>query len=57
MKNMVLVGLILEIILLVWAIFDIVKYKPKNSILWIILCFVLPVIGPILYFQLKYWRR
>ena len=57
MKNMVLVGLILEFILLVWAIIDIVKYKPKNSILWIILCFVLPVIGPIIYFQLKYWRR
>jgi len=43
--------IVLSLFLLLWAVKDIMKNKKKVSI--IILLFLAPIIGPILYFQAK----
>ena len=47
----------LTLFLFLWAIIDILKHKPQNGIIWVVFCFILPVIGPIIYFQWKFWGR
>lgn len=58
MKNIVIYSsMLLALFLLVWAIIDIVKRKPQNMVIWVILCLILPSIGPIIYFQWQYWSH
>src|SRR5687767_12733241 len=45
---------ILTLILLIWALVDIIK-APRDGmwkLIWVIICLVLPLIGPILYYFL-----
>ncbi len=48
-----LVG-ILQLILLVWALVDILKSHREAmwKVLWVLVCLVLPLIGPLLYYFL-----
>jgi len=48
--------IILAIVFWFWAIIDITRSrfkKPKMTIVWLIVVLVLPVLGSILYFQLR----
>ncbi|WP_394332393.1 PLDc N-terminal domain-containing protein [Alkaliflexus imshenetskii] len=45
----------LSAILWAWAVFDINKSRIKNkqSLIWILLILAFPLVGPIIYFQMK----
>jgi len=47
--------IVLSVILWVWAVYDINKTRIRNkiSLLWLLLILVFPMIGPIIYFQMK----
>lgn len=53
----VIIASVLNLILLVWALVDIVKNKPEMPAVWVMLGLLFPVIRPIIYFQWKYWSR
>ena len=60
MDNFIIVYLVLGISLLVWTIIDLVKndlLKGGHKIGYLILLVVLPVIGSLIYFQLKNRNR
>lgn len=60
MDNFIIVYLVLGISLLVWTIIDLVKndlLKGGQKIGYLILLVVLPVIGSLIYFQLKNRNR
>jgi len=48
---------VLELILLIWAIVDIIKTRPKRIVLWTIICILFPIVGSIVYFQWKHWSK
>ena len=47
--------IVLSVILWVWAVYDINKTRIRNeiSLIWLLLVFAFPLIGPIIYFQIK----
>ena len=57
MENFMIIGLIiLTLVLVFWAIIDITKSRFKNPTLrtvWLIAVLIFPIIGSILYFQLR----
>ncbi len=57
MNAATILGTILEIILLVWALVDVLKNKPNLWGVWILVILLLPIVGPIIYFQCKHWER
>ena len=60
MDNFIIVYLVLGISLLIWTIIDLVKndsLKGGQKIGYLILLVVLPVIGSLIYFQLKNRNR
>lgn len=57
MNAAIILGTILEIILLVWALADVLKNKPNLWGVWILVILLLPIVGSIAYFQWKYWEK
>ena len=53
----IIVLCVLQLILSLWAVFDILKKKPQNALIWGCLCVFLPIAGSIIYFQWKYWSQ
>ncbi len=55
-KILAIVLILLTIILVFWAIIDIVKSRfknPNNRTIWLVVVLLLPILGSILYFQMK----
>ena len=55
-KILAVVLILLTLILVFWAIIDIAKSRfkdPKYRTIWLIVVILFPIIGSILYFQLK----
>lgn len=55
-KILAVVLILLTLILVFWAIIDIAKSRFKNSknrTIWLVVVILFPIIGSILYFQLK----
>ncbi|MFP4605163.1 MAG: PLDc N-terminal domain-containing protein [Bacteroidales bacterium] len=55
-EKLICVLIFFSLILWIWAFFDIAKMqfkKPVLKIIWIVAIFLFPILGPILYFQLK----
>jgi hypothetical protein len=50
-----IVLVILALILWAWAIFDLKKSKTENNnkMFWLIILFCVPLVGTIIYFQMK----
>ncbi|MBL4604495.1 MAG: PLDc_N domain-containing protein [Flavobacteriaceae bacterium] len=61
MESTLFIGfIILTIVLWFWAIIDITKSRlknPKMNMVWLIVVLVFPVLGSILYFQLRRIER
>jgi Flp pilus assembly protein protease CpaA len=55
MDTLVIILIGLSAILWIWAVYDINKARIQNriSLLWLLLVLVFPMIGPIIYFQMK----
>jgi len=56
MQSFFIGGLSLLILVLwIWAMFDVVKSRKQNrnvQPLWLLLIFIFPILGPIIYFQM-----
>ena len=55
MNAIIIIGIILAILLLIWALVDVLKNKPNLWGVWILVIMLLPSVGPIIYFQQRYW--
>ena len=45
--------IILSFILWIWAVYDMYVNRTNKSLIWLFLILIFPLIGPIIYFQLK----
>lgn len=57
MNAIIIIGIILAILLLIWALVDVLKNKPNLWGVWILVILLLPIVGSIAYFQWKYWEK
>jgi hypothetical protein len=55
MDNLMILLIVLTAILWIWAVYDINKtrIRKKTSLLWLVLVIAFPIIGSIIYFQMK----
>jgi len=55
MDTLMIILIVLSAILWIWVVYDINKTRIRNkiSLLWLLLMLVFPMIGPIIYFQMK----
>ncbi|MBN2616621.1 MAG: PLDc N-terminal domain-containing protein [Bacteroidales bacterium] len=55
MDTLMVLLIVLSAILWVWAVYDINKTRihTKMSLLWLLLVLIFPMIGPLIYFQMK----
>jgi len=55
MDILMIILVVLSAFLWVWAVYDINKTRIRNkiSLLWLLFVLFFPVIGPIIYFQMK----
>jgi len=55
MDILLIILIVFSAILWAWAVYDInkIRVRKRISLLWFLLIFVFPMIGPIIYFQLK----
>ena len=55
-KTLIIVLIILALVIVFWAIIDIAKSRfknPNNRTIWLVVVLLLPILGSILYFQMK----
>jgi len=55
MDTLIVILIVLSAILWIWAVYDINKTRIRNriSLLWLLVVLFFPIIGPIIYFQMK----
>ncbi|PXY03236.1 phospholipase [Marinifilum breve] len=55
MEYLVVILIVLTAVLWIWALYDIISSRQKNKtgLIWLLAIFLLPMIGPVIYFQFK----
>ena len=55
MDTLVVILIVLTAVLWGWAVYDINKtrIRKKISLLWLLVVFIFPMFGPIIYFQIR----
>ncbi|WP_373568304.1 PLDc N-terminal domain-containing protein [Marinifilum sp. D714] len=55
MDYLVVILIVLSAVLWIWSLYDILssRHKNKTGLIWLLAIFLLPMIGPIIYFQFK----